>query len=717
MAHGAASFAASPRQMEMTMHRSRPFSAAFFVALSFIAASHVSAQETASQQLPVQPSPQLATESKPLATAANIGLARDAVLPFVVSILVVREDFEGGEPKLSVSSGSGTVITPEGHVVTNAHVTDRGRSYRVVFGDGREREATLVGQDAASDLAVLLIKGESFPMPHARFAEHDDLAPGETVFAMGAPWGLSNSLSAGVVNNPRRLLVSLFDDEADYEDQIDNDLPTGRYYAWIQHDAAIAPGNSGGPLVDMDGDIVGVNTRGMLFGGNLAFAIPVGDVRSVVGQLIAKGNVPRSDLGLRLRSLRGSGESRGVLVNAVDRGGAAEKAGLKPSDRLLALGGVPLNAPQAVDVPAIQRRFAELIPTDPVDMLIVDGANERTVRITPIAMPTQRGEQAAFAPFGVSLQELTTAMTERRRLDVDHGLLVTTFRAGGPASTARPPIGAGAVLISANGKALRSLSDLDAVQRSSGPSEPVVVEFLAGGERRLSAIVPQWGDRTREPLPELPKAWVGVEVQPVPTSLATALGLPEAGFRITRVYPGSPLGKTGAKVGDLITRVGGEALPAVNDSRFELFAQRVREFEIGDTVVFDGMRDGRAISWSPQLARSPVPVSALRSIEVRRLRAQFREMGFSDRVERELALDQPGVLVQSVESGGAAGLAHLQAGDVVVQLGSTPIDQLDALGPALAAALRTSQRIPVSIIRQSGTRIVHLEATWIPESP
>lgn len=697
------------------MRCSPPLSVRFCLALCVVLL--LSAASASAQESSAQASAASELRSKPQVSATSIGSARDAVLPYVVSILVVREDFEGGEPKLSVSSGSGTVITPEGHVVTNAHVTDRGRSYRVVFGDGREREATLVGQDAASDLAVLLIKGETLPMPHARFADHDDLASGETVLAMGAPWGLSNSLSAGVVNNPRRLLVSLFDDEADYEDQIDNDLPTGRYYAWIQHDAAIAPGNSGGPLVDMDGDIVGVNTRGMLFGGNLAFAIPVSDVRSVVKQLIATGSVPRSDLGLRLRSLRGSGETRGVLVNAVDRGGAAEKAGLKPGDRLLSLAGVPLNAPQAVDVPAIQRRFAELPSGTSVEMRVTDGAKERVVRVVPSAMPTQRGEQAAFAPFGLSLQELTTAMTERRRLDVDHGLLVTTFRAGGPAATARPPIPAGAVLLKANGHPLRTLQDLDALKGGDAAAKPVVLEFLAAGERRLSAIVPQWRDRTREPLPELPKAWAGVEVQPVPTSLAAVLGLPASGFRITRVYPGSPLGQSGAKVGDLITHVGGEALPAVNDSRFELFAQRVREFEIGDTLVFDGVREGRPMAWSAKLVASPIPVSALRSIEVRRLRAQFREMGFSDRVERDLPLDQAGVLVQSVESGGAAGLAHLQAGDVIVRIGAMPVDRLDALGPALSAAMRTMERIPVSIIRGGNARIVHLEATWIPETP
>ena len=130
--------------------------------------------------------------------------------------------------------------------------------------------------------------------------------------AMGAPWGLSNSMSAGVVNNPRRLLVSLFDDEADYEDRLGADEPTGRYYAWIQHDAAIAPGNSGGPLVDLNGRIVGVNTRGMIFGGDLAFAIPGPDAGEVVRALIARGRIERAQFGFRL--LRQCGAIKGIPV-------------------------------------------------------------------------------------------------------------------------------------------------------------------------------------------------------------------------------------------------------------------------------------------------------------------------------------------------------------------------------------------------------------------
>jgi len=651
-------------------------------------------------------------------TVDEMARAREAVMPHVVSILVVREDFEAGEPKLSVGSGSGTVISADGHIATNAHVTDKGRSFRVVFGDGREREAILVGQDTAADLAVLKVQGVPTPMPFARFAEADDLRPGQTVLAMGAPWGLSNSLSAGVVNNPRRLLVSLFEDEADYEDSLDVDAPTGRYYAWIQHDASIAPGNSGGPLVDLEGRIVGVNTRGMLFGGDLAFAIPAADVKAVLAALIADGRVPRSTIGVRLRSLRGSGETRGVLVTAVEREGVAAKAGIAPGDRLLSIDAIPLDAPQAVDVPAVQRRLAELTTGKAITLEVARGGAERRVTLLPEAVGESRGESASFPPFGIAVQALTPAMSERRRLDIDRGLLVGSLRAGGPAATARPPIPAGAILLDVDGQPIASVADLGPWAQPRHPPKPLVLQYLVDGQRRVSALTPEWGDRSREPLPELPKAWVGVEVQPIPTSLAQTLGLPEQGFRITRIYPGSALGAAGAKVGDLVTTLEGLPLEAANDSRAELFAQRVREFEIGDRVVFEGVRGTEKQRWPTTLAASPVPVSGLRTLTVSRLRAQFRELGFHDRVERDLPLDQPGVLLQVVEGGGAAGLAHLKAGDVLIRIDGQPVDGLDRLQPALAAALSgDAERFSVDILRHGEARIVQIERRWIPETP
>lgn len=653
--------------------------------------------------------------------ARTIAAARDKVLPVVVSILTVREDFSQGEPVLTVSSGSGTVVTPEGHVATNAHVTQKGRSFRVVFADGRELPARLVGTDTLSDLAVLQVqppKPETFA--HARFADTLDLSPGDTVLAMGAPWGLSNSMSAGVVNNPRRLLVSLFDDEADYEDRLGADEPTGRYYAWIQHDAAIAPGNSGGPLVDLSGRIVGVNTRGMIFGGDLAFAIPGPDARDVVNVLVERGEIKRSHLGFRLRSLKGTGETEGVLVNSVERGSAAEKSGLRAGDRIVSVNGETVTALQPVDVPALQRRIAELPIGSRVTLGIAQDGKRRELALTTRAQPEDRGEERAFAPFGASLAELTAAMGRRRNLEGEQGLLVTGLRPGGPAAIARPALNEGDLLLSVDGKPVPDLATLEAVA-GEPPAEgrPLVLEYRRGPERRIALLTPKHGDQVRVPLPELDKAWSGVEVQPITTSLARELGLPGPGFRITRVYPDSPLGEAGARIGDLLTAIDGVSLRAANETSDLPFHQRVRDLALGEEVSFQVSRGGKDLALDVALRAAPANTASLRTLALTRLRAQTRELGFFDRAARDLPSSQKGVMVDGVEAGGPAGLAHLQRGDIIVRLGDQAVVDLASLQTALDAALEkgNGRVIPVQVLRGAETRILYLERYWLTETP
>ncbi len=506
----------------------------------------------------------VAAEATPV-DGNRIAAARDRVLPVVVSILTVRQDYRQGESSLSVSSGSGTVVSAQGHIATNAHVTQNGKSFRVVFADGRELPAKLVGTDTLSDLAVLQAqppKPETFA--YAEFARELDIKPGDTVLAMGAPWGLSNSMSAGVVNNPRRLLVSLFDDEAEYEDSLSEDEPTGRYYAWIQHDASIAPGNSGGPLVDLRGRIVGVNTRGMIVGGDLAFAIPGTEAGDIVRELIAKGRIARVSLGFRLRSLKGTSFTRGVLVNAVERGSAPEQAGLQAGDRILSLNGKDVDAPQPVDVPRVQQLIAELPADSTVRLQIERDGKQREITVLASPQPPERGREQALAPFGLSGSQLTAAMGKRRNIDARAGVLVTGVRPGGPAAVARPEIAAGAVITAVDGRPVGSVDELAAAAQAARAKarESLVLRLEVNGEQRLSLLKPVFGDQARDPLPELPQSWVGVEVQPFTGSLAKEIGLGTPGFRVSRIYPGSPLGQAGAKLGDLLVAIDGRPLQA-----------------------------------------------------------------------------------------------------------------------------------------------------------
>lgn len=652
------------------------------------------------------------------ADANRIAQARDHVLPVVVSILTVRQDYRQGEPSLSVSSGSGTIVSAQGHIATNAHVVENGKSFRIVFADGRELPAKLVGVDTLSDLAVLQVQPPAPETFHyAEFAKTLELQPGDTVLAMGAPWGLSNSMSAGVVNNPRRLLVSLFDDEAEYEDSLTEDQPTGRYYSWIQHDASIAPGNSGGPLVDLNGQIVGVNTRGMIVGGDLAFAIPGPVAGQVVQQLIAKGRVDRVSLGFRLRSLKGTGFSEGVLVNSVERGSPPEKAGLQAGDRIISLNGKEIDAPQPVDVPEVQKMVAEL-PVDSIVKLRVErNGKQRDIELKAVPQHPDPGDESSLSPLGISGSNLSVDMGKRRNLDARSGVLVTGVRPGGPAAVARPEIEAGAVITAVDGKPINGVEDLGRIAASERSSKDpsMVLRVEVNGEQRLSLLKPVFGDQSRDPLPELPQAWVGVEVQPFTGSLAKDIGLPNAGFRISRIYPGSPLAAAGAKVGDLLVAMDGRPLKPGNDVSSEDFDQTVHDLTIGTKAKFSAVREGKPVEFAIDVKPSPTDTSGLRTLAVGRLRAQLRELGFYDRVALKLPTDAAGVYIDGVESGGAAGLAHLKRGDVIVSLGESAVANPGELSAALGKALasRGTGLIPLQVIRGNQTRILYLERYWL----
>ena len=649
--------------------------------------------------------------------AQRISKARDAVLPVVVSILTVRQDYQQGEPVLSVSSGSGTVISAQGHIATNAHVTQNGKSFRIVFFDGRELPAKLIGTDTASDLAVLqAIPPSPEIFPFAKFAENlDGLTPGDTVLAMGAPWGLSNSMSAGVVNNPRRLLVSLFDDEADYEDRLGVDEPTGRYYAWIQHDAAIAPGNSGGPLVDLNGRIVGVNTRGMIVGGDLAFAIPGPDVASVVKRLIAEGKIQRVALGFRLRSLKGTRYTEGVLVNAIERRSQADKAGLQAGDRIVSLNGDVVTALQPVDVPALQRRIAELPIGSQVVLKIERSAKVIEVKLKADAQPKNRGDDIASSPFGISVTELTQPMGRRRHLDDDAGLLITGIRPGGAGAIARPKLLAGDIIRKIDSQVVNETSQFANIVVPANSEKYYLFEIERDDEKMIALIKPESKDKVRVPLPELPKSWSGVEVQAISSSLAKDMKLASPGYRITRLYPNSPLAKAGAKIGDLLVSLQDQKLKPANDAASEPFHQAVRDVVPETEVVFSAIRNAQPITFKLRFLPSPISSAGLKTLNLSKLRAEIRELGFYDRVNEHLSVNQTGVILDGVESGGPAGLAHLNRSDIIIRLGKTDVDNVETLRKALDIALsaKSNALIPIIVIRGSENRVLYLDPYWL----
>ena len=270
----------------------------------------------------------------------------ELVNPAVVTITNLQtqvDPFSGqttGEGEaVPVGAGSGFIIDDAGHVVTNYHVAAGGESFEVLFYDGTTVSATLVGGDQLQDVAVLkleLADGQTVPGT-VQLGDSESVRAGDQVVAIGSPFGeLTNSITTGTVN------------------AVDRELDTGEGYALpnlLQHDASIYPGNSGGPLVNLDGVVVGINvakatyTTGMDSSDSIGFAIEIDAVKEIVDEIIADGNFDRAYLGVQAQPVasRDQQSIAGQGIVAVEPGGPAEEAGLEEGDIITAVDGVELD--------------------------------------------------------------------------------------------------------------------------------------------------------------------------------------------------------------------------------------------------------------------------------------------------------------------------------------------------------------------------------------
>jgi serine protease Do len=648
-------------------------------------------------------------------SAAVVASARDAVMPYVVSIMVVREDHVQGRGQLSLSSGSGTIVSADGHVATNAHVTENGQRFRVVLADKRELPAKLVGVDALSDIAVLQIEQRpAGGFAFARFAERDTLQSGDTVMAMGAPWGLEHSLSQGVVNHPARLMVSLFQDEADYEQQLGRNQPTARFYAWIQHDASIAPGNSGGPLVSLSGEVVGINTRGSMIGGDMAFAIPAEVARMIVAQLIAQGEVQRSFFGFSVRSLKGSGLVEGVLVSSVQQGAPADRAGLVPGDRILRIDGRAITVSHPEQVPTFLRQLTERPLGEVLTLDVAGAAGQRSLSMRSERYPPDLGENIEIKAWGLTLTEVTPAIARSRLLEHQQGLIVTGVLPGRRAANAHPPLAMGDVVFEIDDQPVAKVADVAALGVLNGNGDAARVFGLERSGRSLLALLDaKPGEDKTNKLRELPKPWVGIDTQPISATTARSIGGPTGGgYRVTRVFPG-PAQKAGVQVGDLITALAGEVIPVSGDTDDQALQQRIRDALVDEPLRLDIWRAGKAIQLDVVPGVAPDARIAQSTLQIEWLDLGVRSLGFYDRIERRLKKSDHGVVVEHVETGGLAGLANLKPGDVILKVNGRGVANLDDFKALVRRDLRpTDQNMSFLVLRAARTRLLFLDLGW-----
>lgn len=348
-----------------------------------------------------------------------------------------------------VSSGSGVIISDDGYVVTNNHVVEGGGNIEVKLLDGHTYDAELIGVDESTDLALLKIELENAPF--LPLASSDSLRVGEWVLAVGNPFSLSSTVTAGIISAKGRSI----------------DILEGQYKieSFLQTDAVVNPGNSGGALVNTNGQLIGINTAIMTETGSYegySFAIPSSIVRKVVADLKEFGTVQRGFLGVSIESLteetaleKGLETVKGVHLTEVNKGSAAELAGLRKGDIILSVNDV-----ETPNVPVIQEQIARYRPADRLEIRYWRDGQTRTcyaqLRNASNGLGTDVPNSRELSRLGLEVRELSKK--ECDDLALDHGLLVISLRRG--TKLARTNMDPDFIITTVNGKAVKTVAEL-----------------------------------------------------------------------------------------------------------------------------------------------------------------------------------------------------------------------------------------------------------------
>ena len=658
--------------------------------------------------------------------AVDRALAR--VAPSLVRIHVVAIDHHDGRELKRESAGSGTIISPEGHVLTNHHVAGKTRAIFCTLASREEVPADLVGTDPLSDIAILKLRpSRPRTFPAATFGDPSRLKVGDRVLALGSPLALSQSVTMGIVSNTEMVMPGMFWPfnrlTLDGED-------VGSIVRWIGHDAPIFGGNSGGPLVNMQGEIVGVNEISM----GLAGAIPADLAREVAEAIMKHGRLRRSWIGLEVQPLlKSTPLDRGALVGGTIEGSPAERAGFASGDVLLKLAAKDVNVRFAEEIPLFNQLVMRLPLGEPVEAVVRRNGSEKVLRVTPVERESVDARVRELALMGLTVSDLTAWSAKELKRRTRDGVRVRGTRPGGPAEQAKPALQRNDIIVQIDGSDVKNAEALSAaVERTTrDASEPVptLVAFDRGAERMLT-VVDIGRSGLQDPGLEARKAWVPVAVQVLTRELAEKLGVPgRSGVRVTRVFarptgsgqgPSTSSGQApstssgqGLQAGDIITAIDGDPVQASQPSDADLFATMVRQYKIGTTVQLAVLRGKEERKIPVVLETAPRLPREMKKYEDPNFEFRVRDMAMADRQQRSIDDDERGVLVEAVSEGGWAALAHLAEGDLVLAIDGEAVADVEAVEKKMR---RIAEAKPANVVLQvrRGIRtfFVEMQGGW-----
>ncbi|MBC2593557.1 trypsin-like peptidase domain-containing protein [Ruficoccus amylovorans] len=414
------------------------------------------------------------------------------LLDAVVRLDVWETTFDEGAKRTQHGVGSGVIMTREGHILTNAHVVNPYAERIMVTLNNLERvDAELVGWDHWTDLAVVKIDPDSLEkrglsFDYAQFGDSAELVPGQTVYAVGTPNGLSRTVTRGIISNTDRYFEG---------STVGRGYETGYFNTWLQTDAAINPGNSGGPLVLPDGRVIGINTRGYLGAENLGFAVPSDIARAVMDDLIHDSSIVRSYIGLRpgpmqdLENFYELESNRGMLVQSVDPGSPVAEAGLRPGDIVLEIDGQAMDGRFPEQLPAIQNFIASRAPGQTVNLKVKRGFQTIEMPVVTEPLESRIGEETALEGWGLGVQKISRSIAREENLDSTDGFVVVGVQPAFPAYEAG--IRRGDVITKVNRQTLDSLKELEAIYQSyEADPQKTLIEVNRNHQVRFMVLKP-----------------------------------------------------------------------------------------------------------------------------------------------------------------------------------------------------------------------------------
>ena len=416
--------------------------------------------------------PNIVDKVSPAIVNVNISKTMTIMSPFAPFAPFFNEQpdqFQRQVPQKGL--GTGFIFRADGYIITNNHVVEGADEIKVTLLDGREFTGKVVGADPLTDVAVVKVDAEN--LPTITIGDSDKSRVGEFVVAIGNPYGLSHTVTMGVLSAKGR------------------PVPTGdtgqEYENFLQTDAAINPGNSGGPLLNLDGEVIGINTAILPFAQGVGFAIPINLANSILDQLISKGRVIRAWLGVYIQNINleigkqfGYDGTKGALIADVIENGPAAKGGIQRGDIILSVDGK-----EVADTKNLQNTIRSLNPGDQVKIEVWRNGDKKTVEVQLEELKDEYITSPSVAPtpqsidLGMDLSEITPELKQQFGIAETKGLVVVSVAPGGSADDAG--IRAGDVILELNRNEITSIGALTALLAKVKPGETAVLLTSRGG--------------------------------------------------------------------------------------------------------------------------------------------------------------------------------------------------------------------------------------------